>query len=40
MNLAKKKVFFHLPTMFNVKAKTNVVSLAKKNYMIAKDYSD
>ena len=40
MNLAKKKGFFHLPTMFNVKAKTNVVSLAKQNYMIAIGYLD
>ena len=33
--LAKKEFFLHLPIMFNVKAKTNFVSLAIQDYMIA-----
>ena len=32
---AKNWIFLHLPIMFNVKAKTNFVSLTNQNYMIA-----
>ena len=35
MYLAKKNIFLRLQIILNVKAETNVVSLANQNYMIA-----